>query len=487
MSRSIQLGGSRSNEMSSATQIAPEDPATHPLDVRPGDDGGVPEARQPEDRILWISLRLWKQRRELLRTAGVGALLAFVLALLTPNQYKSTARLMPPENQGGASGLAAVASRLSASDLVFGGDLFNAQGNGALFLGILRSRTAQERLVAKFDLTLVPGRWFGTRSRSEDACRELERNTEITEDRKSGIITISVVDSDPNRAAALVEGYVDQLNQLSANLNTSAARREREFLEQRLAEVKKDLDSASRELSDFSSKNGTFDPRDQDKSLVEAAAALQGEMIAAESQLKGLEQVYTSDNVQVKSLRSRIAELRRQLQKLSHGSKPGSRSADDPVSEMLFPSLRQLPILGARYADLYRRAKTQETVFQVLTQQYEMSKVQEAKEIPTVRVLDVADVPDRKVGPHRLLLALMGAISGLLVGCAWAIAKGQWDTLPPDSPRKSFLLEIAGTARRQPLWRTSKRGLSQVAGIRARFIRSRNPASGSPEEASRNL
>jgi uncharacterized protein involved in exopolysaccharide biosynthesis len=294
------------------------------------------------------------------------------------------------------------------------------------------------------------------------------------------------VDHDPKRAAALVDGYIDQLNQLSTNLTTSAARREREFLEQRLTEVKKDLDSASRELSDFSSKNATFDPRDQDRPMVEAAADLQGQMIAAESQLKGLEEIYTSDNVRVRSLRSRVAELSRQLQKLNHGSTSAARSVDGQPGEMLFPSLRQLPILGATYADLYRQAKTEETVFEVLTQQYEMAKVQEAKEIPTVRILDVANVPDRKEGPHRFLLVLVGAISGLLAGCAWAIAKGEWDNLPPDSPRKAFLLEIAGAARRQALGRIVNRGLRRISHMLA-GLRPRNPASGAPQGASRNV
>jgi hypothetical protein len=152
--------------MSIATQIAPEDTATIPPDVHRSNGPGEAEAISSEDRILWISRRLWRRRRQLLWMAGVGALAALVVGLLTPNEYKSTARLMPPENQGGAAGLAAVANRFSASDLVFGGDLFSAQGNGALFLGILRSRTAQELAV---EVRMPVGNWRPIRKSSRTA------------------------------------------------------------------------------------------------------------------------------------------------------------------------------------------------------------------------------------------------------------------------------------------------------------------------------
>jgi len=335
------------------------------------------------------------------------------------------------------------------------------------------SRSAQEALVDQYNLRTTYGYpLLHLKARREDACKELERNTEVAEERKSGIITISVTDHDRNRAAALAQGYVDQLNKLVANLSTSAAGRERRFLEQRLKEVKQDLDEAARELSEFSSRNSTLDPKDQGKAMVEAAAVLQGQLIAAQSELRGLEAIYTANNVRVRGLRARIGELRKQLANVSgsNGTDPAA-PFDATNSDMPFPSIRQLPLLGVKYADLYRRARIQETVYQVLTQQYEMAKVQEAKEIPTVRVLDAAEVPEKKWAPHRALLTILGVIVGWLLGCVWVIANDQWHKREQHDPYKTLAYEVVGSLQKSRVWRGGEAGLTKVVHVSRSSLR----------------
>jgi len=421
-----------------------------------------------EHRLLNLAQLFWNQRRCLLHMAMSLSLLACVAGLLMPNTYRSTTRLMPPDKQN-ASSLAAWASRVAGSDLGFlADDLPGTQSTGALFVGVLNSRTTRENIVEQFQLTKVYGRsWLHRQADEEDACKQLEHNTEISEDRKSGIITISVVDHDRQRAAVLASGYVDQLNRLIATLSTSAAGRERQFLEQRLTEIKKDLDEATRRLSEFSSQNATLDPKEQGRATVDAAAKLQGELMAAESELRGLETMYTTNNVRVDSLRARIAELKKQLGNLS--GKTGASefsSVDSTNSDMPFPSIRQLPRLDATYVDLLRRAKIEETVYQALTQQYEMAKVQETKEIPTVRVLDKANVPKKKWGPHRLQLAIMGAMAGLLFGCAWVIATDQWEKRDLQDPYKVFISDVVSHIRGHQLWHAAKVFTHRVMVIR---------------------
>ena len=375
---------------------------------------------ESDDRLLYLARLLWNERLRLRKFAlWVGAI-TLIFSLFLRNTYRSTTLLMPPDDQGGSKNLAMMAGMASkmtgggsggsggGSDLgVLAGDLLGAHNTGDLFIGVLHSRTAQESIVDRFDLTSVYGiSWPRLRVPKEDACKELESNTETAQDRKSGIITIAVADHDPNRAAALANGYVEELNRLIASVSTSAAGRERQFLEQRLVEVKKDLDQATAQLSQFSSKNTTFDPLVQGKATVEAVAGLEGELIAAESQLRGLQAIYTGENVRVRSLQARVTELRKQLGALSGSTDSDTPdSADSTPSEMPFPSLRKLPLLGATYADLYRRDKIEEVVYQVLTQQYELAKVQEAKEIPTVKVLDRGEVPPKKWGPHPVLIS----------------------------------------------------------------------------------
>jgi capsule polysaccharide export protein KpsE/RkpR len=405
----------------------------------------------PDNRLLFLAKLFWGRRRFLFRVSAIVASFTLLIGLFTPNSYRSTTKLMPPNSQTG-SGLAALAGLTSQLQGAGGGGLGMLAGNflglqstGALFVSVLQSRTAEEDLVRKFDLTSTYGypllHW---RMSAEKTRKQLEDNTEISEDRKSGTISISVTDNDKQRATALANAYVDELNQLIASLSTSSARREREFLEQRLVQVKKDLDEDSRRLSEFSSKNATFDPKDQGRAMVEATATLQGELMAAQSALQGLEAIYAENNVRIRSLRARILELKRQLGSIS-GTDESALSPSASTADRPLPSMRDLPLLGATYSDLFRQAKIQETVYEILTQQYEIAKVEEAKEIPTVRVLDKANFPDKKWGPHRLINAVLGGIAGFLLACVFVIVEDEWNKRDIQDPFKVFILEVFNT------------------------------------------
>jgi hypothetical protein len=124
------------------------------------------------------------------------------------------------------------------------------------------------------------------------------------------------------------------------------------------------------------------------------------------------------------------------------------------------PSIRKLPLLGVRWEDLYRETKIQETVYELLTQQYELAKIQEAKEIPVVKVLDPADVPERKSFPPRMLIGLLGMFIVVLVSCTLILGKREWDSVDDSNPRKAFLREVSTSIRSdaQRLWLTSFHG-----------------------------
>ena len=400
----------------------------------------VPDPRSPRKDRVWQLRLLWDNRAFLWRVLLWGLLAGIVVALILPVRYEVVTRIMPPDTQsapalamltalagktGGAGNLAGMAS-----------DLLGVKSSSALFVGILQSQSVQDRIIQQFDLRRVYGD-----SKIEDARESLTKHTDISEDRKSGIVTVIVTDHDPKRAAAMATAYVQELDRLVALVSTSAARRERIFLEGRLRSVKQDLDNASRSFSDFASKNTAIDIPAQGKAMVEAAARLQGELIAAESSLRGLEAIYTDQNVRVRAMRARVAELHAQLDKL--GGEAGT--ASDPQSkdsDALYPSIRRLPILGVTYADLYRQTKIQETVFELLTQQYELAKVQEAKEIPSVKVLDAAVVPTKKSFPPRLLIILTSALVAFVLSSAWLFARVSWAQIAVEDPGKQFAQEV---------------------------------------------
>jgi len=215
-----------------------------------------PEAPKP-DRDLLVNLRLLWEHRGFLFRVGVYALLASTLmAFLIPARYESTARLMPPDNQS-ASGLATAVAAMSGGTGALGGiasDFLGLKSTSDIFVGILSSRTVQDKLIQQFDLKKLY-----RDSRMEDARKDLAEHTGISVDRKSQIISLTVTDHDPKRAAAIAQAYVEELNRLVAELSTSSARRERIFLEERLKAVSQDLEAAEKEFSLFSSRNTAAD------------------------------------------------------------------------------------------------------------------------------------------------------------------------------------------------------------------------------------
>jgi len=388
---------------------------------------------------------LWERRALLYRWAVIGLVASTIIAFLIPARYTTTTRLMPPDQA--TQGLASVVSALGkGGDLSsLGSELLGVKTSGDLFIGVLKSETVENAVVDKFDLRRLYGE-----KRVQDARKVLEDRTDLTTDRKSGILTIKVTDHDPRRAAEMGREYVEQLNRVVISLDTSAAHRERIFLEARLKEVQQDLESAEKDFSEFASRNAALDVKEQGRAMINAAGELEGQLIAAETELEGLRQIYTNNNVRVRSLEARISEYQKQLRKLG-GQSPGVDGApsieDVAKDDALIPSIRRLPILGVTWADLYRRTKVQEAVFETLTKQYEMARVEEAREVPTVKVLDVAAVPEKKSFPPRLALIIIGMILAMIFAGVWAIWSARWEMVDANHPRKLLVNEILQAVR----------------------------------------
>lgn len=384
-------------------------------------DDNAPDLEIP---VAELVAAIWQGRRRLALATGLGMLLSVGYALLIPNKYTSTAQLMPPDAQSlsSPSMLNALAGAGSIAPSLAGG-LMSTRTPAGTYIAILYSHTAQDDIINRFDLRRVYHRklYFDTR-------RILAERTAIVEDKKSGIISIAVTDRDRYRARDLAEAYIEELDKLVNKVSTSSARRERIFLEGRLQSVKSDLDASSNALSQFSSRNATMDPQKQGEATVEAAGKLQGQLIAAESELSGLKAQYTDDNMRVREVRGRIDELQSQLRKMS-GVGDDVNGADLKTDQLL-PSVRKLPLLGLTYYDLYRQVTMQDTIYQTLAKQYELAKVQEAKEIPPIKVLDEPDVPERKSSPHRLTIVVFGTLAAAFAGIVWIIAIG--------SPRRKY-------------------------------------------------
>ena len=357
-----------------------------------------PVAQAPDDEInlLEYLLVIVKHKKMIILTCVVTFIVTCGITLLMPNIYTSTARILPPQEKrgglnsmlgGGVGGLAALAG------ISVGG------GSGELYIGMLKSRTVSDAIIERFDLMSH----YELESRS-DAYNVLAGKAKFSLGKDDGILSVSFEDKDADLAAEIANAYVDELQKLNVQINLNNAGRERVFLEERLALVKADLLAAEEALKEFQEKNKAIRIDAQATALIEAIAQLKGELASKEVELGVLLSSQTDQNPQVIALREGIVQIKEQIARLERSSE-GKKVSND-----IFMATSDVPELGVRYARLLREFKVQETLYELLTKQYEVAKINEAKNTSTIQVLDEGMVSDKKAKPKRSLIVILVTI-----------------------------------------------------------------------------
>jgi capsule polysaccharide export protein KpsE/RkpR len=412
--------------------------------------GSLQPAAVPPNWVKNAAL-LWMFRRRLCRVVAISLVLSLTIAFLIPKRYTSTARMMPPDQSGSSTlmlaALAGHATGLSGLSALAGG-LLSGHSSSALMVDLLRSGTVGGHLVARFHLQQV----YGSRYRV-DAAKKLAHRTTVTDDKKSGIVTVSVWDTDRVRARDLAQAYLDELNQMLSHTSASSAHQERLFIESRLRSVQNELENAQLDLSEFSSSHTAIDLKEQTRAVVDSGAKLQAQLLVEQSGLASLRQIYGDSNVRVRASEARIGALEHELRTLS-GSSTVPASDEHAISlshdgQVDYPALRQLPRLAVPYADLYRKVKVRETVFDLLTQQYELARIQEAKDIPVISVVDAPGIAEKKSFPPRLLLALALTTLAFAAASAHLLLLNRWRQIEPSDLRRVLARQVRRSVERR--------------------------------------
>jgi uncharacterized protein involved in exopolysaccharide biosynthesis len=350
-----------------------------------------------------------KYRRLVVAFPLVIGVLTAVVSLLLPPVYTATATILPPQQtQSSAS--------LMLSQALAGG----AGGNGLLasslglrnpnelYVGMLKSRTIADRLIERFEL-----RKQYRKDLLEDARTELEGRTAIRSG-KDGIIVIQAQDEDAARAAALANAYVEELDRLTTTVAVTEAARRRLFFERQLQTARAGLAQAEMELKDTQEATGIIRPDEQGRAMFEAIAELRGRAAAKEVELSVMQTFATEQNPAYERLREELAGIRSQLALLERRS--GSRSKGS-----LFVPAGEVPQLTLEYMRRLRDLKYQETMFELLSKQYEVARLDEAKDASLVQVLDRATQPDRRSWPRRTLMVIVAVAAAAALGMLIAL------------------------------------------------------------------
>src|SRR2546422_1001267 len=373
-----------------------------------------------------INLLGWIRIRRLYwwLTAGVVILTVmptFVLTVRAPKIYESTTTLITPKENTGGSFLSTIAATGLIQQLP-GLSLPSMTPNRDIIVSILKSRTVAEAVVQQFRLQERYNEPL-----LEDAINALRATSTIALS-KEGVISLKVEDRDPVVAAHMANFYVNELNRLVTEMGSGDSSRQRVFIGEQLTLAKMHLEDAEDSLRRFQEKNRAIVLQEQTRGALEAASRLKGEVIAAEVQLQVLRSFATENNPEVVSLRRRIDEMKRQLAQMQYGDGPaegerGPRNGED--RQGIHVPFARVPEVGLELARRTRDLKVQETLVTLLAQQYEQAKIAEAKDLPTVQVLDMAVPAQRHSKPSKLLnLTLAGTLS-LLAGVVVAFVVDQ--------------------------------------------------------------
>ncbi len=342
----------------------------------------------------------------------VACLVTGVVSLLLPKEYEATASIIPPRENEGSSLLQTLAGQSGVGSFL--GGLMPRESNKDLFVGVLKSRTMQDDMIKKFDLVKAYG-FEGSKTPLLKARKKLETMTDIRVS-KEGVISVSISAYDARMAADMANFCVANLDRLNTSINITDAGRSRLFLEGRVEGAQKALKEAEERLKEYQSRSKAVVLEGQTKAAIEGAAVLEGQILAAEVQMKTLETYATQRNPDVIRLKESIDEMRRQLKRMDYGRNSGNpKAGPGGVASDFSVSLGSIPSTGLDLVRLIRDAKIQETIFIVLTQHLEEAKLAEAKDTPTVKILDRAVVPEWRSRPNVLVnVAIAGAASILV-------------------------------------------------------------------------
>jgi tyrosine-protein kinase Etk/Wzc len=326
------------------------------------------------------------------------------LTLLMPNWYKSDALLLPPEGQTSLSGLPQIARDLIPMNVM---GRFGMPHPGDRYLAVLNSRTVMEYVVQQFDLIQVYKQRDGSK---EKTIKRLRSNTNFKAN-DDGTILVEVFDRDPERASRMVEYFTRMLDEILINLDTQEARNNREFIQRRHDEVRRNLKAVEDSLKIFQEKYGIYSLADQTEVAIKAAAEIQSFIALAEVELGMMSRSIQADNPQVRAKRYEIEELGKKVQEMKFGR--DDWYADESLS--LFVPFRDVPELGLQFVRLYREVEIQSKILEFILPLYEQAKIEEQKDIPQVLILDKPIPAERKTKPYRTIIILSTTLLGLFV------------------------------------------------------------------------
>ncbi len=353
---------------------------------------------------FWLFLELLASRKRLIFSLVIIiTLVSVVVSLVLPKWYTATALLLPPKT------VSVPFSNLSdwseALSLTAGLNLPVRATPSDIYYRMLKSRAVTSRVIETFNLA----ERYDADNYEETYLALMEHaNISVSEE---GLIQVAVEDKDPNMAADIANSFVDELENVSSEIVSDRIGKTREFLSDRLQQVKSELDSSRAELERFQLKHRAVDFDEQTRLAIERAAALKVNLAEVEFEARFSALTLGKDNVEMVKLNRKREIIQNQLRQLE---------TENPDSSFFSLPVAAIPSLRGEYESLYSKVKVAEALYSVLLEQNEQAKVREYENLPSVSVLDPALPPSIRSRPQRT--QIVGVSFGLSVILAIFIA-----------------------------------------------------------------
>lgn len=341
----------------------------------------TPHTEDDEINLLDVVLVFVENLRLLVIAPLLTVVVSIGITYLVPPTFTASTKIIPPQQQ--QSSAVALANQLGALSGVVGAAA-GLKSPADMYVAMIKSRTIADRLIEQFKL-----RERYAERLDDDARRELSNRTRVSAGR-DGLITIEVDDTDSRQAAAIANSYVSELGHLTQNLALTEAAQRRVFFEKQLNETKNELIRADVALR--SSGIGQATIKSVPQAALEALARLKAQVTAQEVRIATMRGAMTDANPDLRQATQELSALRTQLARLEQGDNLSARGS------------------GAEYIATFRNFKYFESLFEMLAKQYEIARLDEAREGNVVQVIDIAFPPERKSKPKRMVI---GALAGL--------------------------------------------------------------------------
>jgi len=374
--------------------------------------------------MLFIIHTLIRWRRSILLSGLIAGVAMLGISFLLPKWYTASSSIFPPEtNQFGSSSYVQMMQALQAPIV---GPTASGLTPSTIYIDILKSRRVGELVLEEFNLAKV----YKIKVKSE-ALEALHKHTFYTLV-DNGLLTISFEDRDPQRAADVANRYVALLDEFNQEVNITKASRTKDFIAKQIDVHAEDLRDAEESLRIFEEQNNTLELDSQVQRAIEVVSALTADAIALEVDLELLRQYASQNSQEYIRKKKRYDEIVRQLRKFESANE---RDEVDVV-RAFFPTFDSVPEMKLELARRMRRVLVEEKVYALLIEEHEKSSIEEARDTPTVHVLDYASVPDLKSRPKRAIVALAGGVAGVAWSSFMALFLTIWRE---DSSRGSSL------------------------------------------------